>query len=122
MKDGEIIFIDTLSLSDIKTKGALDVMKNLAKATGIKTLASSKKPKVLTALFARNEKAEKSFRNLPIIPPFAQSVIIINPLLHSFLTNMDKQRITNGIANRGVMIVLTNLKSNASIVLNSGLY
>ena len=65
LKDGEIIFIDSLSLSKINTKSAVEVMKNLSKATGAKPLANSKKPRVLTALFARDEKIEKSFRNLP---------------------------------------------------------
>lgn len=64
LKDNEIIFVDTLSLPGIKTKGAVDVVKSLAKASGWKTLASSKKPKVLTALFERNATTEKSFRNI----------------------------------------------------------
>ena len=65
MKDGEILFVDSLTVSDIKTKQALSVFKNLAKVLKSKTLINSKKPKVLTALFERNEKTEKSFRNLP---------------------------------------------------------
>lgn len=64
-KDGEIIFVDSLAMSSMKTKGALDVMKNLAKASGFKALSDSKKPRVLTALLGRDEKMEKSFRNLP---------------------------------------------------------
>ena len=64
MKDGEIVFIDSLELASMKTKDAQIVMKNLAKASGIKTFETSKKPKVLTALFGRNEKADKGFRNL----------------------------------------------------------
>jgi len=65
LKHDEIIFVDTLSTSSIKTKDAVAVVKNISKALGSKTLASSKKPRVLTALFERNEKTEKSFRNLP---------------------------------------------------------
>jgi large subunit ribosomal protein L4 len=65
MKDGEILFVDTLSLSETKTKKALEVVKNLSKASGWKPLANSKKPRVLTTLFERDEKSEKSFRNLP---------------------------------------------------------
>ena len=65
LKDDEIIFVDSLALSDIKTKSAVAVMNSLAKATGFKPLANSKKSRVLTALFGRNDKAEKSFRNLP---------------------------------------------------------
>ncbi|MFZ2072605.1 MAG: 50S ribosomal protein L4 [Minisyncoccia bacterium] len=65
LKDEEILFVDSLALSEIKTKTAVEVMKNLAKASGFKPLAGSKKPRVLVALFGRGEKAEKSFRNLP---------------------------------------------------------
>ncbi len=65
MKDGEILFVDSLSLSEAKTKKAVEIMKNLSKASGFKPLAGSKKPRVLTALFGRNKKTEKSFRNLP---------------------------------------------------------
>jgi len=65
LKDNEILFVDTLSVSKINTKNALAVVKALAKASGFKPLANSKKPRVLTALFGRDEKTEKSFRNLP---------------------------------------------------------
>lgn len=65
MKDGEILFVDSLSLPEAKTKKAVEVIKNLSKVSGFKPLADSKKPRILTALFGRNEKAEKSFRNLP---------------------------------------------------------
>ena len=64
LKDNEIIFVDSLSVSDIKTKTAIEVVKNLTKASGMKVLASSKKPRILTALFGRDEKTEKSFRNI----------------------------------------------------------
>ncbi len=65
LKDGEIIFVDTLLPSDIKTKTAVEVVKNIANAAGAKTLITSKKPKALTALFGRSEKTEKSYRNIP---------------------------------------------------------
>lgn len=65
MKDNEILFVDSLSLPEAKTKKAVEIMKNLSKASGFKPLAGSKKPRALTALFGRSEKTEKSFRNLP---------------------------------------------------------
>lgn len=65
LKDNEIIFVDTLTPNEIKTKAAVEVVKNLAKASGFKTLATSKKPRALTALYGRSEKTEKSFRNIP---------------------------------------------------------
>ncbi len=67
LKDGEIIFVDTLATDSIKTKDAVKVVQNLAKVSGWKTVDASKKPRVLTALFARSEKTEKSFRNIPAL-------------------------------------------------------
>jgi large subunit ribosomal protein L4 len=67
MKDGEILFVDTLSTSGIKTKDAVKVVQNLAKVSGWKTVDASKKPRVLTALFERSDKTEKSFRNIPVL-------------------------------------------------------
>ena len=65
LKDNEILFVDTLSVSKINTKNALAVVKALAKVSGFKPLGNSKNKRVLTALFGRDEKNEKSFRNLP---------------------------------------------------------
>jgi large subunit ribosomal protein L4 len=65
LKDEEILFVDSLSVSKTSTKTAVEIMKNLAKASGFKPLAASKKPRVLMALSGRDEKIEKSFRNLP---------------------------------------------------------
>ena len=64
-KDKEILFVDSLDLSDIKTKNAKEVMKSLAKTSKWKIIENAKKPKILVALSGRNEKIEKSFRNLP---------------------------------------------------------
>jgi len=86
LKDGEILFVDTLTLSDIKTKDALKTMQALAKASGFKPMASSKKPRVLTALFERNEKAEKSFRNLPQLQiVFLKNLNPLDVLNHQYL-------------------------------------
>ena len=65
LKDGEIIFVETLSMPSIKTQDAVKVIKNLAKVSDWKITDASKKPRVLTAVFGRDEKIEKSFRNIP---------------------------------------------------------
>lgn len=86
MKDGEIIFVDSLSIDKPKTKDAVVVMNDLAKATGFKMLANSKKPKVLTALFARNSNTEKSYRNLPQLDlVFVKNLNPLDILNHKYL-------------------------------------
>ena len=67
LKDGEIIFVDSLEMSAMKTSEAAKVLQNIAKVSGWKTVDASKKPRVLTALFGRSEKTEKSFRNIPAL-------------------------------------------------------
>ena len=66
LKDNEILFVDSLETAAIKTSAAATVMENLAKAGGFKNL-KTKNPKILLALFGRNEKAEKSYRNIAIL-------------------------------------------------------
>ena len=85
-KDNEIIFVDSLATSKIKTKDAVIVVKNLAKASGFKAIAESKKPRVLTALSNRNENAEKSFRNLPQLEiVFVKNLNPLDVLNHKYL-------------------------------------
>ncbi len=86
LKDKEILFVDSLDISKIKTKTALEVMKNLAKASGFKPLAGSKKVRVLTALFERSEKTEKSFRNLSQLEiVFLKNLNPLDVLNHQYL-------------------------------------
>ena len=86
LKDNEILFVDSLSTTKISTEAGADVMKSLAKATGFKPLANSKKARVLTALFARGENAEKSFRNLPQVEMvFLKNLNPLDVLNHQYL-------------------------------------
>ncbi len=64
LKDGEILFVDTLEMPKINTKGAVTAMNSLVKAGGFKVFAKSKKAKILVALADRNDKSEKSYRNI----------------------------------------------------------
>jgi large subunit ribosomal protein L4 len=86
LKDNEILFVDTLSLTKISTKSGSEVMKTLSKASGIKPLANSKKPRVLTALFERSVGAEKSLRNLPQLEiVFLKNLNPLDVLNHQYL-------------------------------------
>ena len=86
LKDGEIIFVDSLAPDEIKTKDAAEVMKNLAKVSGFKAIGDSKKKRVLTALNGRSEKAEKSFRNLPQMDiVFVKNLNPLDILNHQYL-------------------------------------
>ncbi|MEZ4195478.1 MAG: 50S ribosomal protein L4 [Candidatus Paceibacterota bacterium] len=61
--DGELILVDSLSLSEPKTAQGKEIIKALAKATGFASLATKRKNAAVVILPKRDEVAEKSFRN-----------------------------------------------------------
>jgi len=87
LKDGEILFVDSLAPSSIRTQDAAVVVQSLGKISGFSMLArTSKNPKALVALFDRNEKIEKSFRNIPILDlAFAKNLNPLDVLNHKYL-------------------------------------
>lgn len=86
LKHGEIIFVDSLSSDKIKTKNALEVISNFAPVFGLKTLATSKKPKLLTILFDKNISTEKSFRNLSCLDlTLVKNLNPVDVLNHKYL-------------------------------------
>lgn len=102
MKDEEILFVDTLSQAETKTKKALEVMKNLSKATGWKPLANSKKPRILVALSDRSEKTEKSFRNLPQLEiVFVKNLNPLDVLKYQYLLIENPEESVKFLESRG---------------------
>ena len=86
LKENEMLFVDSLAVPLAKTKPAVMIIKNLAKISGFKSLANSKKPRVLVALFERNVKTEKSFRNLPQLKiVFLKNLNPLEALNHQYL-------------------------------------
>lgn len=86
LKDNEILFVDSLTMAKINTKAGVEVIKNLAKAGGWKTAATSKKPRILTALSGRAETAEKSYRNIPALNiVFLKNLNPLDVLNHQYL-------------------------------------
>lgn len=65
MRDGEIIFIEPISMGTPKTKDALSILKNIGKAVGKDRIATGKKPYSILAIPANEKNVQKSFANLP---------------------------------------------------------
>lgn len=88
LKDNEIIFVDSLTVGEIKTKAAVEVVKSLAKTSGWEktALGKGKKPRILTAVWGRNENVEKSFRNIPQLElVFLKNLNPLDVLNHRYL-------------------------------------
>lgn len=61
--DAEIIFVDSLNLTEPKTALGKTILSAIAKGTGQTQLATKRKNAALLVLPSRNEAIEKSFRN-----------------------------------------------------------
>ncbi len=64
MRDGEILFVESLSFSDPKTAKAKSVLSALASVKGFDTLSTKKKNCALIATFKKDAVTEKSFNNM----------------------------------------------------------
>lgn len=64
MRDGEITFLDSVSVKDGKTKNALGVISNIKKIPGFDTIANKKQNALYVAMPEKNESNTRGFGNI----------------------------------------------------------
>lgn len=62
-QDGEILFVDSLSIAAPKAKDAKDILSSLAKVKGYEKLSTKKKNTAIIALDSKSDTVSKSFQN-----------------------------------------------------------
>lgn len=85
-KEGEILFVDSLNISEPKTKEAKNIIQSLAKIKGYERLVTKKVNAALVALDKKTTAVEKSFNNIGSIS--VEEFRNINPvsvLNHTYL-------------------------------------
>ncbi|MEX0919466.1 MAG: 50S ribosomal protein L4 [Parcubacteria group bacterium] len=63
-RDGEVLFLDSLSLSEPKTKIAIKTLDTLASVAGFEKIFAKKKNATVIALSTKNKETERAFENL----------------------------------------------------------
>lgn len=63
-RDGEIIFVDSLSFDAPKTKDAVSIIKNLSSIKGFEKIATKKTNALYVATESKSANTEKSFANI----------------------------------------------------------
>jgi len=63
-KDGEILFVDSITIAEPKTKMAVETLHKLAQVKGFENLLSKKNNSAVIALSSKNSDLERSMRNL----------------------------------------------------------
>jgi large subunit ribosomal protein L4 len=66
-KKGQILFVEELSLKQIKTKGAFEIMTDLSKIKGFEKIIGGKKINTYMTCPAKNDEIKKSFANLKTV-------------------------------------------------------
>lgn len=62
-RDGEILFVESISFDAPKTKDAKEVIKNLSGVTGFNTLSTKRKNTAFVLTSSKDKNVEKSFSN-----------------------------------------------------------
>jgi large subunit ribosomal protein L4 len=84
--DTEIIFVDSLGMTEPKTAQGKIVLNALAKGTGFTPLATKRKNTALVVLPSRNEAVEKSFQNFGNIEVIqAKDINPVNLLTYKYV-------------------------------------
>jgi large subunit ribosomal protein L4 len=64
MRDGEVIFVDSLAFKEPKTKFAVQALKNLSAVKGFEKLSTKRKNAAVIALNGKNKETFRSLQNL----------------------------------------------------------
>ncbi len=78
LRKDQILFIEELTLKNIKTKNAISVLNDLSKVSGFEKIIGGKKPNTYLTVPAKNDILKKSFANIPTIQ--IDEVRNINPV------------------------------------------
>lgn len=101
LADGEVVFVDTLAQDKIKTAEAGKMINDIAKSLDLKIKNTTSK-KILTALYERNEKSEKSLRNLnPVETIFVKDLNPLTVLNHKYLFIENPEKSVEFLSKRG---------------------
>lgn len=63
-RDGEVLFVDSIALSEPKTKIAIGALNSLSGVKGFEYIFSKKNNAVAIALSSKNKETERAFKNL----------------------------------------------------------
>lgn len=85
-KDDAILFVDTISMNEMKTKNAITTLAHLSKIKGFDRLTGSKKVVAHIATFGTDTNTQKSFSNIPYVElGDVHNINIVDVLSHKYL-------------------------------------
>ena len=111
LKDGEILFVDSLGFDKTpKTSAAAEMVQAFATIKGFEKLAKARKPKAMMIIPAVDKVASQSFRNIPqITMGLVKDVNTFDLLNHQYLIVVDPEMSITNLVKR---CAFTKVKSS----------
>ena len=102
VRNGQVIFLDSLKVEDGKTKNAQDILNSLAKIEGFETLNTLKnKNNVFVAMPEKDRMLERSLNNLPHVDfDESRNLNVLDILDHRYLVIVDPVQAGEVLAKR----------------------
>lgn len=86
LRDGEILFVDKINFTEVKTKEAIAAISSLSKITGFEKMKNKKNNKAILALDKKDTNASRAFRNIPgMIVSEARNLNVVDILNYKYL-------------------------------------
>ena len=109
MRDGEIIFVDSMSFDAPKTKDAKVALENLAKASGQEMLSKKNKNAALIAVSGDDKNVLKSFMNISAISvDEMRKVNVVDLMNNKFLVVSNPQAFVEMLSTKLAATPVTN--------------
>jgi len=99
--DNQVLFLDNIKFTDIKTKDALVVLENLSKVSGLNELKNKKRNSAIIALTAKDKIIEKSFNNIGnVVLDEVRNLNVLDILNKKFLILVGGEQAVEILSNR----------------------
>lgn len=86
LRDGEILFVDKINFTEVKTKEASAAISSLSKITGFEKMKNKKNNKAILALDKKDTSVSRAFRNIPgMVVAEARNLNIMDILNYKYL-------------------------------------
>ncbi len=108
LRDGEVLFVDKMETSEIKTKKAKEMLNSLGSVEGFDGLATKKKNAAYITFTQKDENTEKSFKNFGNVAlNTIENMNILDVLNHKYLVITDPEKSIEVIGRRMNKVVVS---------------
>jgi len=105
LKDGEVLFVDKIETSEIKTKNAKEILSSLSNVSGFEDIVKKKKNALYITTISDNKNTIKSFNNFGNVSlGRVENLNLLNILNHKYLIITEPEKSMEMISGKIIKI------------------